>query len=784
MQGGRILQICSGQICSGQIWAGNSTVREDANARALPVGRRPSNAVAGVIARATALLGACVGNPARRAKTCRRLLPAVLCALLLGVAGCEAPWNSPYPAADADRNIFYDTFSERPKHLDPVSSYSENEAIFNAQIYEPVVQYHYLKRPYALEPLTAVTTPEPTYYGFEGEVLGPDAPGDTIARTVYRITIQPGIEYQPHPALARDDAGAYRYHGLTKAEIAGRKKLADFAHSGSRELKAQDYVYQIKRLVHPRVHSPVAGFMMKYIKGLSELAETLAAVETDKAGYIDLRDYPLDGVRVVDDYTFEIELTEKYPQFVYWLAMNFFAPIPWEADAFYRQAGMAENNLTLDWYPIGTGPYMLTENNPNRRMVLARNPNFRGEPYPDEGSEADREAGLLADAGKPMPFVDEAHFLLEKEAIPAWNKFLQGYYDASGIVSDSFDQAIRFNTSGDAALTPQMQEKGIELKTSVTTSIFYLGFNMADEVIGGDSERARKIRQAVSIAIDFEEFISIFLNGRGVTAQGPLPPGIFGYREAPFGVNPYVYKVVDGRYERKSAADARALMAEAGYVDGRDVETGEPLVLYFDTYSGGAGAKAVFDWYRKQFEKIGVQLVIRGTDYNRFQEKMRNGTAQIYSWGWNADYPDPENFYFLLYGPNAKVLSQGENASNYQNPEFDRLFLRMKSMPNGPERQAVIDEMQALVQRDAPWIWGYYPMAYSLYHQWYLNNKPNLMARNTLKYKRIDPVIRAEARTRWNTPVLWPVWLTLGVLAASILPAVITYRRAQRRTAR
>jgi ABC-type transport system substrate-binding protein len=417
-------------------------------------------------------------------------------------------------------------------------------------------------------------------------------------------------------------------------------------------------------------------------------------------------------------------------------------------------------------------------------MVLAKNPNFRGEPYPSTAEPGDAAAGLLDEAGKPMPFVEEAHYLLEKEAIPAWNKFLQGYYDSSGIVSDSFDQAIRFNTAGDAALTEQMQDKGIELMTSVTTSIFYMGFNMADDVIGGDSERARKLRQAISIAVNFEDFISIFLNGRGVPAQGVLPPGIFGHRDGEAGVNPYVYDYLDGRYRRKPIEAARRLMAEAGYEDGRDVETGEPLVLYFDTYSGGAGAKAVFDWYRQRFDEIGIQLVIRPTDYNRFQEKIRNGTAQIYTWGWNADYPDPENFFFLLYGPNSKIVSQGENASNFQNDRFDELFLKMKSMPNGPERQAVIDEMQAILQREAPWAWGYYPMAYSLFHQWYGNNKPNLMARNKLKYKRIDPALRAEKRREWNQPVLWPVGLVLALVAVSLIPAVRTYRRRQAQAVR
>lgn len=703
---------------------------------------------------------------------------------VIALGACDRPWNSPYPPEDAGRSIYYDTFTERPKHLDPVSSYSENEAVFNAQIYEPVVQYHYLKRPYELVPLTGTEVPTPAYYDAKGRRLPDDAAQEDIARTVYRIRIREGILYQPHPAFAVDGTGRYVYHDLAPEALTDVRTLADFPQRGHRELVAADYVYQIKRLAHPRLHSPIAAFMTRYIVGLDALSKSLAELDLDETGYIDLRDFELDGVRVVDRYTFEIELTEKYPQFVYWLAMSFFAPVPWEADAFYRQPGMSEHNITLDWYPIGTGPYMLVENNPNRRMVLAKNPNFRGEPYPSEGETGDAALGLLDDAGRTMPFVDEAHYMLEKEAIPAWNKFLQGYYDSSGIVSDNFDQAIRFNASGDAALTDEMKARGIELMTSVTTTIFYMGFNMADDVIGGDSERARKLRQAISIAVNFEDFISIFLNGRGVPAQGVLPPGIFGHRDGEAGVNPYVYDYVDGKYQRKPIEVARRLLAEAGYEGGRNKETGEPLVLYFDTMSGGAGAKAVYDWYRQRFAEIDIQLVIRPTDYNRFQEKIRNGTAQIYTWGWNADYPDPENFFFLLYGPNAKVVSQGENASNFRNERFDELFVKMKSMANGPERQAVIDEMQAILQREAPWAFGYFPMAYSLFHQWYYNNKPNLMARNKLKYKRVDPEVRAQKRRAWNDPILWPIGLFAALVVVSLIPAVRTYRRAQERSAR
>ena len=86
--------------------------------------------------------------------------------------------------------------------------------------------------------------------------------------------------------------------------------------------------------------------------------------------------------------------------------------------------------------------------------------------------------------------------------------------------------------------------------------------------------------------------------------------------------------------------------------------------------ASGSEAKAQFDWLRKQFHKLNIQLDIRSTDYNRFQDKIRHGQAQIFQWGWNADYPDPENFLFLLYGPNGKVATDGENASNYSNTEF------------------------------------------------------------------------------------------------------------------
>ncbi len=705
-------------------------------------------------------------------------------ALLAGCGG--APWNNPYPASERSANTLYTSFSERPKHLDPVQSYSENEYALIANIYQPPLQYHYFRRPYELVPFAATEVPSPQFFDAKGRRLPDTADAKDVAYSDYVIRIRPGILYQPHPSLAKDESGRPLYLDLKPGDLDGIRAVGDFRKTGTRELVAADYVHQVKRLAHPRLHSPIMQLMGEYIVGLKELAETLAKADKalPKDGFLDLTGFDLAGAQVVDRHTYRIRVRGKYPQFVYWLAMPFFVPIPPESDRFYAQPGMAERNISLDWFPVGSGPYMLTVNNPNRQMVLERNPNYRGEAYPAEGAPGDTEAGLLNDAGKPLPFIDKVVFSLEKEQIPYWNKFLQGYYDASGISSDTFDQAVQFSGQGDVTLSEDMQARGISLQTSVATSVFYLGFNMIDPVVGGYTERARKLRHAISIAVDQEEMISIFRNGRGIAAQGPIPPGIFGYREGKEGINPYVYDWEGGAARRKTVEYAKKLLAEAGYPNGRDAKTGQPLLVNLDTTGTGPDAKSRLDWYAKQFEKIGVQLAIRATDWNRFQDKLRKGNVQLYFLGWNADYPDPENFLFLLHGAQGKVKTSGENASNYENAEFDRLFERMKSMSNGPERQAIIDRMVEIARHDAPWVWSLFPKDYALHHAWVYNRKPHSIANNGLKYQRIDPAARDRARNEWNQPVVWPLALGAGLVVLSLVPAVVTFRRRERQTAK
>ncbi len=368
--------------------------------------------------------------------------------------------------------------------------------------------------------------------------------------------------------------------------------------------------------------------------------------------------------------------------------------------------------------------------------------------YPCEGEDADKAAGLLADCGKPIPFIDRIVNAIEKERIPQKAKFLQGYYDVP--VTYRFDTLLEFDFDfkNSEKVAQMFRDRGVQMPRTLEISNWYLGFNWLDPVVGkGDTPdqqvRNRKLRQALSIAIDWEEFVRVFESkAAGEPAMGPVPPGVFGFRKD--AINRVVYDVVDGKPRRKSIDVAKKLLAEAGYPDGRDAKTGAPLVLSYDYQRAlTPELKAEVEWMVRQFAKIGVQLEIRATDYNRFQEKAEKGSLQIFWWGWFADYPDAENFLFLLYGPNSKALTggNGENSSNYQNAEFDKLFDELKFLDDGPRKQQVIDRMIAITQEDAAWAFGYNPYAGTVHQQWVGNVKPGPLVNDRLHVHEGRPSI-------------------------------------------
>lgn len=704
---------------------------------------------------------------------------AALCSVAL-ISGCSDPINAPRSLSDYATNTLFSTFSGRsPKTLDPQVSYSSDETIYTYGVYEPLYGYEYLKRPYELMPLAAEKVVKPAYLDAQGQRLPADAPTASIAYSVYTIPIRKQILFAPHPVFAKDAQGNWLCNTLDPSRAAKLSSPLELPERGTRELTAHDYVYGIKRIASPAVVSPAFGILRSYIVGFDELSEKIgkALQESRSNGkssrHIDLRQFDCEGVKALDDYTLQITIRGKYPQFDNWMAMAFFAPMPWEAEAFYANPGFAENNISLDTWPVGTGPYMLTISRQNREHVLERNPNYRGLVYPCEGSEEDRKNGFLTDCGKRTPFVDRIVMTMEKEAVPTTSKFLQGYYDSPQITRLDVGQGYIVAMGDDPDKEKLYKEKKLQFPTTVEANLWYIGFNWLDPIVGAgktpeEARRNRLLRQAISIALDWEEQIAIFEKGQGKTAHGPLPPGLFGWRDdGPSAFNPVVFKrTSDGSIKRRSIEEARRLMAEAGYPDGRDAKTGRPLVLNFDWQGTSAGSKSFLDWTARQFAKIGIQLEIRATDYNRFQNKMAKGSAQIYYWGWLADYPDAENFFTLLYGPNSKAVNgAGENASNYRNERFDELFESLRNLENGPEKARVIDEMIRIVQQDAPWSFGYFPTSAAALHHWVKNAKPTQMIRNNVQYIRIDAQERMEQIRAWNTPVLWPLMI---ILAAAV----------------
>jgi ABC-type transport system substrate-binding protein len=270
----------------------------------------------------------------------------------------------------------------------------------------------------------------------------------------------------------------------------------------------------------------------------------------------------------------------------------------------------------------------------------------------------------------------------------------------------------------------------------------------------------------MSLAVDSVEFSRVFLNGRGVPAQSLLPPGIFGY-EAEYR-NPF---------RQPDLARARNLLREAGYPDGVDPKTGRPLRLSFDLGDASSGGRLRALFFANAWKRLGLDVEISATDFNQFQDKVRRGAHQIYIWGWIADYPDPENFLFLLWGPMSGSKSRGPNNANFADPRFDTLFLEMKDRPNDARRLELIREMRAIVEHERPWIELFHRESYALYHAWMRNVKPAGLSLPSAKYADVDPALRKRLREEWNRPVVWPAYAIAGLVVVLVVPGIVTFLR-------
>ncbi len=567
---------------------------------------------------------------------------------------------------DDHLNVFRGFEKDDVKTWDPANAYDSVSLDLVPLVYETLYQYTYLSENYQLEPLLAESLPKYSK--------------DQLTLT---IPIRKGIRFQDDPCF-----------------VATQGK--------GRELKAQDFVYGIKRLAIPSIQSRGWWVLDGKVLGANEFHDRLlkaAPAERNQAFQADMA-----GVKALDDFTLQIKLLKPDPALLPLLAMNFASPVAHEAVEKYADA---EGNISD--HPIGTGPFILKRWDHNREVVLEKSPTYRGELYPSDGAMSFVQLGMLKDAGKPLPLLDRISMQIVKEDQPRWLNFLKGNRDAMVLPKDNFRQAI----TGQVNLVPDLVKRGIHLHIEAGTVIRYISFNMKDSLVGGDH---KYLRQALSSAIDREEWLTIFTNGTGKKMVSAIPPGI-----------PDRPKSEQIKYDL-NLARAKELLIKAGYPNGKGLPP-----IQFDLRGASTTDRQFGEFITEQWEKIGVKTDVITNTFPAYLEKMKQGNTQVAYGGWNLDYPDAENIYQLLYGPNE---APGPNDANYNNPVMNKLYDQMSVMKPGPERAKIIEKIDALLQEDCPWAMGYYEAAYDLSQPWLMNFRANPIILNRFKYYRVDNEIK------------------------------------------
>lgn len=567
--------------------------------------------------------------------------------------------------------------TSRLRGFDPVKAGDTASANAISKVYEGLLQYAYLDRPYHVEPLLAEALPE----------VSPDG-------LVYTFRIRKGIYFQDDPCF----------------EATG---------GVGRELEAEDFVYSIKRVADVKTEATGFWAFNERIAGLNEFRER--STTTDVTDYDEL----VEGLQAVDQYTLKITLTRPYPQLLWILTMHYGFAVPREAVEYYRKSLGRPEFVN---HPVGTGPFILKTWKRNYRVEFVRNPKWREtgrvETYPTTGEPMDEELGLLSRAGEPVPFLDRIVQFVVGDASTSWLMFLTGQFGTSGIARDNWDVA----TTENMGLAGELEERGIEMYNSPEMSVFYVGFNMDDPLLG----KNKKLRQAMSCALNTPEWVR-FHNDRVTRPVGPIPPGVAGYKvmESPYAFN---------------LEKAKRLMVEAGFPGGVDPKTGKPLELEISVGSAQTPEmRQSVELFNSHIDKIGIKIKPDYSNWPSFLDKLDRRQVQLYRLGWIADYPDAENFLQLFYGPNS---SPGPNHSNYSNLEFDMLYETVRVMQDSPERTKLYQQMADLVIEDCPWIFLHTPLSTVLKHDFVGNYKPHDFPYGMVKYRTVDQKMRERQQER------------------------------------
>jgi ABC-type transport system substrate-binding protein len=493
----------------------------------------------------------------------------------------------------------------------------------------------------------------------------------------------------------------------------------DAAFKGApRELTAADHAYALKRFLDPAVRSPWRWLFEGKLVGGDDLMQKAA-----KSGRFDY-DAPMPGLEAVDRYTLRIRLTEPDLRFLYVLAIANTGAVAREVVEMYGS--------DIGAHPVGTGPYMLGQYKRSSQIELVANPGYRETMYAPSGPvPASSQAVANALKGKRLPRTPRVDIRIIEEGQGQWLAFLNREVDILELLPAEFTpQALT-----DGKLKPELAARGIVHRLLIRPNVAFTYFNMEDPLVGGYTPDKIALRRAISMGYNLDEAIRVLYYGRAHPANGPIPPDIEGYDPA--------LKTGAQLYD---PAAARALLDKYGYKDRdgdgfRELPDGKPLTL--ERWSVPVSSQRQADeLWKKNMNAIGLRIEFKKDKLPELRKLARQGKIPMRGDGWNADYPDAENFMQLLYGANVGQA----NYSRFNLPEFNRLYDEARRLPDSPQRTKLFSRMTELVVAYAPWRVTINDLEDTFAHPWAHDYVPHPIRSQDWAYIDIDAAARARAR--------------------------------------
>jgi ABC-type transport system substrate-binding protein len=439
-------------------------------------------------------------------------------------------------------------------------------------------------------------------------------------------------------------------------------------------------------------------------------------------------DTEVEGAKVLDRYTFRLRMAEPSPRFHQQLMTDssVFGAMAREVVEFYGDKIME--------HPVGTGPFRLAEWRRSSKIVLERNPGYRELRYEEQASADDPRSVEIAKrlAGRRLPLLDRVEIAIIEEVQPRWLSFLNGQIDLMERLPNEFaPQAIPNNK-----LAPNLVKRGITMDQSPLVDITLAAlFNQDNPVVGGYTPEKVALRRAIALAYDSDEEIRLIRMGQAIPAQTAIAPLAFGY-------NPSLKTTMSDH----DPARARALLDMYGYADRdgdgwREQPDGKPLTLEYSTQPDQLSRRLAELW-QKNMKAVGLRIVFKVAKWPENLKASRSGKLMMWGVGWLASSPDGDTFLALAYGPN----KGGANHARFDLPAFNELYIRQNKMPDGPEREKVMEEASKLMVAYVPYKLSAHRIATDLMQPWVIGFRRNPFIREFFKYVDVDPALQRQAQ--------------------------------------